>query len=145
MKISPDLSQKISIEIQKYIQENSDKLILDSDFTYGALASELHILPVLFDMGGYGAITPEGEVVVGLWDTLKQVTIETDQQLRKIILFRCSQIYPELTELEPVRPQNAIDCPMCAENELVWKLTQKNENLICGCGGTKWIFPHQQR
>ena len=145
MKISPDLSQKISTEIHKYAQENSDNPILDSDLTYGELASELNILPVLFDMGGYGAITHEGEVVVALWDTLKQITIETDQQLRKIILFRCSQLYPELAELEPVRPQNAIDCPMCTENELVWRLTQKNEKLICGCGGTKWIFPHQWR
>jgi len=48
--------------------------------------------------------------------------------------------FPELAELVPRRPPNAVRCDVCAGTGEV----RGASHLICGCGGLGWTIPGEQ-
>jgi hypothetical protein len=88
-------------------------------------------LPVHTDIGGALAVTPDGEVV--LYDFEKGVASVPEEHWRIYALAKAARRYPELRELAPPRPHDAVTCPSCGGFGFVL------ESLECGpCLGLGW-------
>jgi hypothetical protein len=77
------------------------------------IAIGIGALPVYEDMGGCIALTPDREILEidcerGTW------SIEEDPRWRRLALKRAATRFPALTELLPVRPEDAAHCDACS-------------------------------
>ncbi|HYV38716.1 MAG TPA: hypothetical protein VE988_23730 [Gemmataceae bacterium] len=100
------------------------------------VAANLQILPLILDMAGCLGIRPNREVLTFMWDDPQTVTVEHDERIRNMVLFRASQKYPQLAALKPIRPFDAKICPHCSG---VGKVASIPRSIICYCGGLGWV------
>ena len=49
-----------------------------------------------------------------------------------------SRAYPELAELIPPRPAEAVDCPYCVAREMEPRAIEAH-GVVCYCGGSGWV------
>jgi hypothetical protein len=49
--------------------------------------------------------------------------------------------YPELRDLIPTRPDNALTCDSCQGAGRIPGLPDNLKQIICGCGGIGWLYP----
>jgi hypothetical protein len=95
-------------------------------------------LLVYADMGGALAVTPGGEVVY--YDLDRKVTGVPEEKWRIVALRKAAQKFPELRDLAPERPGNAVSCPACAGRGVVL------ERFDCGaCWGAGWVVSPNER
>lgn len=104
---------------------------------------KINALPVVFDMGGVYCIKPDGKIISAIWDDTESWREETDPRICNIAVFQGSKKYPELCELVPERPEDAITCSYCNGSGVEPMAIQLNtDNIVCYCGGLGWI-PNQ--
>jgi hypothetical protein len=97
------------------------------------VASVTGCLPIYEDMGGTILLAPSGDLFF-YDDGSETMNPVEDRVWENIALVSLAKKYPDLAEVLPVRPENAVDCPLCLGTGRVTSL-----NLLCGeCGGTGW-------
>jgi hypothetical protein len=115
---------------------------LDPPLDMRKLASELNLLPMLFDMGGYYGIRPNGETLSFAWDEPHDLRAENDPRICNLVLLQGAKKYPELSVLIPSRPADAEDCPHCNGTGIERYVAEHGLNPevnICYCGGLGWL------
>lgn len=134
MKISDELSRRISESIENYAVEHaSDPPELLQ------LAIQEKVLPLYRSMADVVAINASGDVISFLWDDTLHGQIEFDPRIRNIALFQGSKKYPELAVLIE-KPEDFRVCPHCGgsgKDPYAEKLNV--DNIVCYCGGLGWI------
>src|ERR1051325_6294012 len=114
MNIAPTSSEKIEAALKEFVANPEPYLIkLDGPLDLRKLAAELNLLPMFLDVGGCYSIRPNGEIVSFPWDEPHKVDVENDPRIRNIVLCQGAKKYPELEELIPTRPTDAVECPDC--------------------------------
>jgi hypothetical protein len=143
MNITPELSKRIKAILNEFVANSEPYLIkFGEPLDLRKVALDLHILPMLLDMGGCYALRPNGEIVSFAWNEPYDLEIENDVLTRNRVLFRGSKKYPELTDLVPGRPADAPDCPRCHGTGIVpcmLEIGLDPEILLCYCGGLGWV------
>jgi hypothetical protein len=90
-------------------------------------------LPVYSDMGGTLVVSPSREVLVYDHDT-RSVKPEDDARWRTLARAKAAKRFPELAELSPVRPHNAMDCTACDGRGVIL------DSADCGvCMSLGWV------
>jgi hypothetical protein len=93
-------------------------------------------LPLYSDVGGCIALRPDGRVVQVIWEKPEQSFFDAPAPFRTAALVRGSQVFPELRELLPARPEGAADCANCEGRGEIFK------GVICGaCFGLGFAAP----
>jgi hypothetical protein len=103
------------------------------------VAAQLHVLPLMLDMGGCYALRQDGTVISFAWDATLDHRIETDARIIRIALFQGSLKHPEIVELVPKRPVGAENCRLCHGTG---KVSEKPalDAFVCYCGGLGWLL-----
>jgi hypothetical protein len=143
MPFSPDLSESIQAAIKDFAA-NPKRFRGDfEDAAYlGEAALRLNALPAFYDMGGFYAIRPDGNVLVVSWDDPEDVQVELDERVHNIVFLHASREYDQLRELEPTRPPGALQCAQCGGtgiSKIVSELGLEPGKILCFCGGSGWI------
>jgi hypothetical protein len=120
--------------IERFLRE-ADPKIRSGEIV---IAESEQVLPVTFDLGGFCAVTLDGSVRVCGWEE-EDERLSRDPQFVRAILYRAATKYPELSELMPVRPPEAKDCPHCPGVERARRESGVS-NLLCSCGGLGWVI-----
>lgn len=121
------------------IKEKIIKLIDSDNFSDPLLkkvASELNILPIFTESGGWFGLNLYGDIVSASWDAPYQVRVEFDERIRNLVLYQGIKNYPDLSALSPVKKDTDVVCPDC-KGTGVYPLP--NLNIGCYCGGLGWI------
>jgi hypothetical protein len=142
MSISPELSKKIELELNEFVEKYEPYLIFDGEINLRKVAADQGILPVLLDMGGCYAIRPNGEIVSFLWDEPYKLEVEKDQRNLNTALFAAVEMYPRLAELSPVRAPDSVECLTCKGTGVDQWLIENGidpKNFRCYCGGLGWL------
>jgi hypothetical protein len=135
----------IEARINEYTTESFHDPVNIRDF-----ARKFRVLPLLQDWSGGWAIRPDGEIITFSYDEPFDMKVEEDVHRRNMALYEGSKKYPELKELVPERPSNAVECPYCkGTGDAVDQRTKEyfqqegKEHLLntfrCYCGGLGWI------
>jgi hypothetical protein len=99
-----------------------------------------NVLPLHMDMGGCGALRPDGEIVEWTWDDPSGPAIDRDPTSRQATLFQGAVKYPSLRVLLPVRPAGAIECSGCkGTGRFILPDLEPSDSIICRCGGAGWL------
>jgi hypothetical protein len=88
------------------------------------------------------AIRADGELV--RWTTEEwpmPVQEFDDRTWVQLALVQAAARYPELRQLAPSRPTNALRCETCGGTGFIGGTTTHLEGPICRCGGTGWLLP----
>ena len=98
-------------------------------------------LPCWGDMGGFLVITPGGAILG--YDLENNVEEVRDEKWRRIALASAARMYPELCELMPTRPDNAVTCGECKGTGKV----MDGQMLCsrCGAAGRYFSFPEKNK
>ena len=128
-------------QVSACVQERLAELLAaprtDSPSDMGAIAQQMHALPVYLDMSGALAFTVDGVVLFLDWET-EQVTPTTDESWIIVAAVAAAEKYPELRELIPPKPSHATICHSCrgtGKLSLAPKLT-----VGCWtCRGLGWV------
>ena len=143
MNIPPASSEKIETALNKFVANPEPYLIgFDEPLDLRRLAAELKVLPMFLDFGGCYGVRPNGEIVSFSWDEPYKLEAENDPRVRNIVLFQGAKKYPELEELVPARPPDAVECPDCKGTGVFQGLAEHGivpQNIVCYCGGIGWL------
>jgi hypothetical protein len=83
-------------------------------------------------------VRPDGSFVTWDHDTTGEVRACTDAYLQRMALCQGAKKWPELAELIPTRPPEAIDCATCRGTGVP---IPSMPQVICECGGVGWCIP----
>ena len=120
----------MSYELQQRIRHRLDEYLTDPDAAHRDIASRFEALPVYSDMGGTLFITTSLQILMRSDDGA--VSEESSPQWKLVALVAAAERFPELKELVPSRPSNALDCSLCAGAGCV-------SGFRCGaCFGLGW-------
>jgi len=101
--------ERIELALRAFVANPEPCLIdLHSSLDLRKLAAELNALPMALDFGGCYVIRPNGEISSFAWDELYDLRIEDDPRICNFVLFQGAKKYPELLELIPSRPIDAM-------------------------------------
>jgi len=131
--------------MESYLSHRIEELVAkaltqDHPWPIAAIAKNYHALTVYCDMGGCLAVRPDGEVLCVPDDPAMSVHIETDPIQRNLALIRATERYPDLQDLYPVRPDDAVSCSDCGGSGINPVTAHAGfEAIICRCGGTGWL------
>jgi hypothetical protein len=136
-------SERIEAALKAFVANPEPYLIgLDNPVDLRKLAAELNALPMALDFGGCYALRPNGEIFSFAWDEPYDLRIEDDPRICNLVLFQGAKKYPELNELVPSRPLDAIDCSFCngtGVEPMNEKLGFTEERITYYCGGLGWL------
>ena len=143
MNISPASLEKIEATLKEFVANPEPYLIkFDDPLDLRRLAAELNVLPMFLDFGGCYGIRPNGEIVSFSWDEPYKLDVENDPRIWNIVLFQGAKKYPELKELIPTRPPDAVECSDCKGTGIFQGLAEHGivpQNIVCYCGGIGWL------
>jgi len=105
---------------------------------------------MVFDWGGCYGVRPDGEIVVLDFnqDEPYELEPETEPRICRMVLFQGSKKYPELSELVPTRPTDAVNCKSCngtGIEPMNQKLGFDEERIVCWCGGLGWLTRDEEQ
>lgn len=146
MSVSRALSEKIKGAIKTFL-DNSEpySLNFDEPIDLKKFAAELNVLPLSINFSTCYAINPDGEIAVLDFNGENIYTFlefERDPCIRSLVLCQGAKRFPDLSELMPVRPNDAIDCKNCEGTGIEpinKKLGYDTERIVCYCGGLGWL------
>jgi hypothetical protein len=148
MKITSTLSEKITSTLDEFVSNPEPFLIkFEEPLDLRKLASELSVLPMMLDMGGCYAIRPDGEIISFSWDEPFKLDIEKDARIQRLVLASGVKKYPELKNLLPTRPDEAIECSSCngtGVDRFVAEHGLDPETIVCFCGGLGWLLEGEE-
>ena len=127
MKLAQNIKEKI-------------KQLIDSphlpDPLLRKVASDLQVLPIFTESGGWFGLNLNGDVISASWDAPYQVRVEYDPRIQNLALYNGLKNYPELSELMPVRSAEDVTCPNC-NGTGIHPLSEIG--IGCYCGGLGWL------
>ena len=136
-------NMKVSSEALQFVERLCDNLIsgVDEDrLGLRRFAAETEILPLMPDWSGFFGIDQHGQVVAVTYDNIDAPHLVEDERVCNMVLFRGSKLYPDLSFLEPIKPEDAQLCPTCSGTGIVPNLPSEIANkIICYCGGLGWV------
>jgi hypothetical protein len=147
MKISPELSNKIQKVIDEFVSDSELFLVASNEnpeikINLREIASELSVLPVLFDWFECWGIQPNGSILLFKYEKPYKIKTETNQKIINVVFHDAGKKYTDLQELIPCRTNESVTCPSCdgtgilkefADNEFLAK------SIRCGCGSIGWL------
>jgi len=123
----------VSPELRAYLRRMIDEArnaSVESTLRDVALATDA--LPVHIDMGGALVVTTEGAVLE--YDFEADATSVAPENFRLAALAKAARRFPELQDLAPRRPENAVTCPACAGTGVILG------KMDCGtCMSLGWV------
>ncbi len=129
----------------EWIIESTRRYIAESSQLYPDTATfieRVNGLPLYVDIGGGVALSPDGELIVFIWDEPQSIQPVSDPHLRFVALVAGSERYPELASLSPQRTLNDRDCPVCNGKGRLLDLEAHGidtKHVRCYCGGLGWL------
>lgn len=137
MSVSSEHSAKIKMTLESFVA-NPEPFILnfEKSINVRTLAAELNFLPIAFEWGSCWGIRPDGEIVVLDFNQAEPYQLETENEprIRRMVFFQGAKKYPELSELVPDRPADAVDCGNCSGTGIE-PINQKcgfnEERIVC--------------
>ena len=125
------MKQRSTAEISKSIRRLAKAAQESDSSAIKEAAQATGSLPVHTDMGGALVVTPECDVVQ--YDFETGATRTPEESWRTLALVKAARKFPELRNLAPPKPTEAIDCPSCGGVGVV------SGNMDCGvCWGVGW-------
>ena len=107
--------------------------VLSADVWDRELAKSTGCLPVYADMGGTLLLSPSGEITCFDHGT-DEIGPANDAGWESIARMFAAERFPDLADIRPVRPSEAVDCPNCGGTG---RATQFK--ILCGnCNATGW-------
>lgn len=127
-------------ELRNWIKERIAFLIADGEVPYYLRehARTNNVLPILIDWTGFYGLNPDGEIYFIDTETGNAPILEERFRYKTIALFQGGKKYPELRELIPERPIEAVDCKHCMGKGTIEIEGIDPGILVCYCGGTGW-------
>jgi hypothetical protein len=101
-----------------------------------ALSHDGRAVMIYGDIGGAAYIAPDGEITLEPWDDLPSNQWRADPEFRLVALVAGARKHPELAELLPSRPVDAIACEQC--HETGWYEIAEAEFVCAACHGLGW-------
>ena len=127
------MTSRINVELREAIRRLAAKAAQTAESSaIRQVAEATGALPVHVDMGGALVITAEGDVVQ--YDLETGATVRPNEDWKVLALAKASRRFPELKELAPKKPPNAIQCPSCAGTG-----TMPGNTDCATCWATGWI------
>ncbi|MEK7856354.1 MAG: hypothetical protein AAB288_09710, partial [Acidobacteriota bacterium] len=145
MVISAKTSVTIGTAIENVLSDaDADKYIykFEEPIDIRPIVERETVLPMMFDWCGFYGLRTNAEIVyVDLGPPVK-IRPEIDPRIMRMVLCQGVKRYPELVELTPVKPSDALTCLSCngtgrhpANDEIGFE----DERIVCWCGGLGWI------
>ena len=129
----PMISQ-IRAEIERFIREPPAK-----PTGVGPVVEHTQVLPAVFDWMAIGGVDANGELVWVEYEPPYRVEPAEPAYVRNMLLHRLAKRYPSLAALDPVRPEDAIDCPNCDGTGVIYIEGIPRPEFSCACGGLGWL------
>lgn len=146
MSVSPALSEKIEAAIKAFLDNPAPySLVFDDPIDLKKFAAELNVLPLSINFSTCYAVNSDGEIAVLDFNDENIYTFlefERDPRIRSLVLCQGAKRFPDLAELMPIRPNDAVDCKQCEGTgiePLNKKLGYETEVIVCWCGGLGWL------
>ena len=131
--IRSELSKLIAARIREYRDTSP------APFNHQRIVEKLVALPLTCDWAGCHALRPDGVIIVFQTDYPDDWRIEDDPRLQNMAIFQGSLKYPELKELVPVKPAEALPCQECGGTGIHPINAHLGvTNILCYCGGIGW-------
>lgn len=102
-------------------------------------AAQYHVLPTMVDWTAFWGLRPDGEILLIPTEEEGEAQIESDVRVRRMALFQGARKYPELKQLVPSRPTDALDCRHCEGRGQINPPGVEPGTIICFCGGLGWL------
>lgn len=143
MSIAPHLYETIKATLKSYVANPEPDLVnFDPPLDLRKLASDLNLLPMMLDFGGCCGIRPNGDIFSFIWDAPYDLRPENDTRICNLVLFQGAKKYPELADLVPSRPADAVNCHYCngtGIDRYVAEHALNSDVIVCYCGGLGWL------
>lgn len=127
------MRSRISVEIGETIRRLAAEAARNSESSAIRQAAQATgALPVHADMGGALVVTAEGDVIQ--YDFETGATTRPDENWKVLGLAKAARRFPELRNLAPEKPTDAVRCRSCAGAG-----TMPGNTDCATCWGTGWI------
>jgi len=134
VQISADLAEQLREALSRVGEEWASHPI-----DVGAIASRLHLLPLLLDMGGFIGLDVSGRVLQLAWEATETVRPVRRLRDQDLALASGSRRYAFLSVLLPQRPLGAKNCSTCGGSGVHPIAANDGPAVVCACGGLGWI------